>query len=73
MSGKKLVDGQAGPDQKREAVSVYARVLNSSRRHTETTYVPEESIDKSMDLVFWGHEHDCQVRTCTIHIDLSLT
>jgi len=30
-------------------------------KHTETTYVPEESIDKSMDLVFWGHEHDCQI------------
>jgi len=30
-------------------------------KHTETTYVPEESIDKSIDLVFWGHEHDCQI------------
>jgi len=30
-------------------------------KHSETTYVPEESIDKSMDLVFWGHEHDCQI------------
>jgi len=30
-------------------------------KHTETTYVPEDSIDKSMDLVFWGHEHDCQI------------
>jgi len=31
-------------------------------KHTETSYVPENSIDKSMDLVFWGHEHDCQIK-----------
>lgn len=29
--------------------------------HGPTNYIPEHFIDDSMDLVIWGHEHDCRI------------
>ncbi|RKP13567.1 Metallo-dependent phosphatase-like protein, partial [Piptocephalis cylindrospora] len=29
--------------------------------HGPTSYIPEHFIDDSMDLVIWGHEHDCRI------------
>lgn len=29
--------------------------------HTSTTYLPEHVLPKWMNLVVWGHEHDCQI------------
>ncbi|KAI3631968.1 hypothetical protein MIR68_009804 [Amoeboaphelidium protococcarum] len=37
-------------------------VLHQNRvKHTDTSYVPEGFIDPLIDLVFWGHEHDCRI------------
>ena len=29
--------------------------------HTETSYLPEDKLPDFLDLVIWGHEHDCQI------------
>ena len=29
--------------------------------HGPTGYIPEEFLDDSLDLVVWGHEHDCRI------------
>ncbi|KAI9488966.1 Metallo-dependent phosphatase-like protein [Zychaea mexicana] len=37
-------------------------VLHQNRvRHGPTSYVPEEFLDEFIDLVLWGHEHDCRI------------
>ncbi|GAN00779.1 double-strand break repair protein MRE11A-like [Mucor ambiguus] len=30
-------------------------------RHGPTSHIPEEFIDGFIDLVFWGHEHECRI------------
>lgn len=38
-------------------------VLHQNRvKHGATNYIPEEFVPKFIDVVVWGHEHDCQVR-----------
>ncbi len=37
-------------------------VMHQNRsRHGPTNYIPEFFIEDFMDLVFWGHEHECRV------------
>jgi double-strand break repair protein MRE11 len=37
-------------------------VLHQNRvKHGATNYIPEEFVPKFVDMVIWGHEHDCQV------------
>ncbi|KAG2219859.1 hypothetical protein INT45_000746 [Circinella minor] len=37
-------------------------VLHQNRvRHGPTSYIPEEFLDEFLDLVLWGHEHDCRI------------
>eukprot|EP00035_Acanthoeca_spectabilis_P024894 m.455897 g.455897 ORF g.455897 m.455897 type:complete len:668 (-) comp20957_c0_seq1:227-2230(-) len=37
-------------------------VLHQNRvKHGATNYIPEEFVPKFIDMVVWGHEHDCQV------------
>ncbi|KAI9470551.1 MAG: Metallo-dependent phosphatase-like protein [Benjaminiella poitrasii] len=30
-------------------------------RHGPTSHIPEEFLDSFLDLVFWGHEHECRI------------
>lgn len=34
---------------------------SSSHAHTETGYLPENFLDAFLDLVIWGHEHECLI------------
>lgn len=35
-------------------------VIHQNRvKHGETNYIPETFLDDAMDLIFWGHEHEC--------------
>ena len=34
---------------------------NSRVKHGPQEYVPEGMFDDSVDLVVWGHEHDCRI------------
>ncbi|ORX58701.1 DNA repair exonuclease [Hesseltinella vesiculosa] len=37
-------------------------VLHQNRvRHGPTNYIPEQFLEPFLDLVFWGHEHDCRI------------
>jgi double-strand break repair protein MRE11 len=37
-------------------------VLHQNRvAHGPKNYIPDTMIDKFLDLVIWGHEHDCQI------------
>ncbi|KAI8141590.1 Metallo-dependent phosphatase-like protein [Fennellomyces sp. T-0311] len=37
-------------------------VLHQNRvKHGPTSHVPEEFLDDFLDLVLWGHEHDCRI------------
>lgn len=43
-------------------------VLHQNRvKHGATNYIPEEFVPKFIDMVVWGHEHDCQVRSTNFH------
>lgn len=30
-------------------------------KHSDTNYIPEQFLDDFLDLVFWGHEHECRI------------
>ncbi|XP_074647490.1 double-strand break repair protein MRE11-like [Tubulanus polymorphus] len=30
-------------------------------KHSDTNYIPEQFLDDFLDLVFWGHEHECLI------------
>ncbi|ESO84026.1 hypothetical protein LOTGIDRAFT_108504 [Lottia gigantea] len=37
-------------------------VIHQNRsKHTATNYIPEQFLDDFLDLVFWGHEHECRI------------
>lgn len=37
-------------------------VLHQNRaKHSETNYIPEHFLAEFLDLVFWGHEHECRL------------
>ena len=37
-------------------------VLHQNRaKHSSTNYIPEQFLDDFLDLVFWGHEHECRI------------
>ncbi|KAI8060023.1 Metallo-dependent phosphatase-like protein [Gongronella butleri] len=37
-------------------------VLHQNRvKHGPTSYIPEQFLDPFLDLVMWGHEHDCRI------------
>ena len=37
-------------------------VLHQNRsKHGPTNYIPEQFLDDFLDLVFWGHEHECKI------------
>lgn len=37
-------------------------VIHQNRaKHGATNYLPEQFIDDFVDLVFWGHEHECKI------------
>ncbi|KAI8088978.1 Metallo-dependent phosphatase-like protein [Halteromyces radiatus] len=37
-------------------------VLHQNRvKHGPTSYIPEQFLDGFLDLVLWGHEHDCRI------------
>ena len=37
-------------------------VLHQNRtKHSTTNYIPEQFLDDFIDLVFWGHEHECKI------------
>ncbi|XP_033100240.1 double-strand break repair protein MRE11-like isoform X2 [Anneissia japonica] len=33
-------------------------------KHGETNYIPEQFLDNFLDLVIWGHEHECKIDPC---------
>ena len=35
--------------------------MKSRAKHGETNYIPEEFLPDFLDLVVWGHEHECIV------------
>ena len=35
--------------------------MNCSVKHGPQEYVPEGMFDDSINLVVWGHEHDCRI------------
>ncbi|XP_013386633.1 double-strand break repair protein MRE11 [Lingula anatina] len=40
-------------------------VLHQNRaKHGPTNYIPEQFLDDFLDLVFWGHEHECIIEPC---------
>lgn len=37
-------------------------LLHQNRaKHSTTNYIPEQFLDDFLDLVFWGHEHECRI------------
>ena len=37
-------------------------VIHQNRaKHGPTNYIPEQFLDDFLDLIFWGHEHECKV------------
>ncbi|KAI7898478.1 Metallo-dependent phosphatase-like protein [Cokeromyces recurvatus] len=36
-------------------------------RHGPTSHIPEEFLDSFLDLVFWGHEHECRITPEEFH------
>ncbi|KAI9030146.1 Metallo-dependent phosphatase-like protein [Phycomyces nitens] len=53
--------GGQGKDSWAEAFNML--VLHQNRaKHGATSHIPEEFIDPFLDLVFWGHEHECRIR-----------
>ncbi|XP_050394505.1 double-strand break repair protein MRE11 [Patella vulgata] len=37
-------------------------VIHQNRsKHSATNYIPEQFLDDFLDLVFWGHEHECRI------------
>ena len=37
-------------------------VLHQNRsQHSATSYIPEQFLDNFLDLIFWGHEHECKI------------
>ena len=37
-------------------------VIHQNRsKHSSTNYIPEQFLDEFLDLVFWGHEHECRI------------
>ncbi|XP_028656339.1 double-strand break repair protein MRE11 [Erpetoichthys calabaricus] len=37
-------------------------VIHQNRsKHGATNYIPEQFLDDFLDLVFWGHEHECKI------------
>ncbi|KAJ3104912.1 Double-strand break repair protein mre11a [Phlyctochytrium planicorne] len=40
-------------------------VIHQNRvKHGATGYIPESFLDKNLDLVVWGHEHECLIDLC---------
>ncbi|XP_033738738.1 double-strand break repair protein MRE11-like [Pecten maximus] len=38
-------------------------VIHQNRsKHTTTNYIPEQFLDDFLDLVIWGHEHECRIK-----------
>lgn len=37
-------------------------VIHQNRsKHTATNYIPEQFLDDFLDLILWGHEHECRI------------
>lgn len=37
-------------------------VLHQNRtKHSQTNYIPEQYLDDFLDLIIWGHEHECKI------------
>lgn len=36
-------------------------VSNCRSKHGATNYIPEQFLDDFLDLVVWGHEHECKI------------
>lgn len=36
-------------------------VFSSRSKHGPTNYIPEQFLDDFIDLVVWGHEHECLI------------
>lgn len=37
-------------------------VLHQNRaKHSATSYIPEQFLESFLDLVIWGHEHECKL------------
>ncbi len=34
---------------------------DDSTAHTETNYIPESFLQDFLDVVIWGHEHECLI------------
>ncbi|KAM6342270.1 double-strand break repair protein MRE11 isoform 1-T1 [Podargus strigoides] len=40
-------------------------VIHQNRsKHGATNYIPEQFLDDFIDLVLWGHEHECKIAPC---------
>ncbi|KAK1790203.1 hypothetical protein P4O66_014118 [Electrophorus voltai] len=40
---------------------VVPRMPSSESKHGATNYIPEQFLDDFLDLVVWGHEHECKI------------
>jgi len=47
-------------ENKDDWVNVFVIHQNRSK-HGETNYIPEQFLDDFLDLVIWGHEHECRI------------
>lgn len=60
VSFKRPREDGAGSEWLRNAFNVF--VLHQNRaRHGPTSHIPEEFLDEFLDLVIWGHEHECRI------------
>ena len=40
-------------------------VHQNHAKHGDTNYLPEAFLDRFLDLVIWGHEHECLIEPTT--------
>lgn len=46
------------------AHSNYFSLFLNRSKHGATNYIPEQFLDDFIDLVVWGHEHECKIAPC---------
>uniref|UniRef100_A0A6G3MH66 Double-strand break repair protein MRE11 (Trinotate prediction) n=1 Tax=Henneguya salminicola TaxID=69463 RepID=A0A6G3MH66_HENSL len=55
-----LVQAEPPPISNTESFNIF--VLHQNRyKHNEESYIPEDILFEFLDLVFWGHEHECLI------------
>jgi len=53
-------EGEEGGDGHKEWFNIFVIHQNRSK-HNKKNYIPESFLDEFLDLVIWGHEHECLI------------